>query len=78
MGFFSPHFSQICQGSVNLVYLFKEPTFCVIDSFIYFFVSISLISALIFIISLILFWNLLVPFPDGRACLPATVASFVY
>jgi hypothetical protein len=23
-----PHFSQICQGLVNLVYFFKEPAFC--------------------------------------------------
>jgi hypothetical protein len=34
--FFSPHFSQICQGSVNLVYFFKEPAFCFIDSTQYF------------------------------------------
>jgi hypothetical protein len=23
LGFFSPHFSQVCQGSVNLIYFFK-------------------------------------------------------
>jgi hypothetical protein len=52
--FFCPHFSQICQESVNLVYFFKEYAFCFVDSLCGFFVSISLISALIFIISLLL------------------------
>jgi hypothetical protein len=57
MGFFSLHFSQVCQGTVNLVYFFKKPAFCFID-FLYFVVvvvvSISLISALIYITSLLL------------------------
>jgi hypothetical protein len=49
LGLFPPHFSQICQGLVNLVYFFKEPAFCFIDSlYIYIFISISLILALIF------------------------------
>jgi hypothetical protein len=53
LGLFSPHFSQICQGIVNLIYFLKESAFCFIDFFsVYFLVSISLISALIFIISL--------------------------
>jgi hypothetical protein len=39
--FFSPHFSQVCQGSVNLIYFFKEPAFCFIDS-LYLFVPILL------------------------------------
>jgi hypothetical protein len=30
--FFSPHFSKICQGFVNLVYFFKQEAFCFIDS----------------------------------------------
>jgi hypothetical protein len=60
LDFFSPHFSQVCQGSVNLVYFFNEPAFCFIDSFYGFFVvvvvvSVSLISALVFIISFLLF-----------------------
>jgi hypothetical protein len=29
---FPPHFSQICQGIVDLAYLFKVPAFCFIDS----------------------------------------------
>jgi hypothetical protein len=52
--FFSPHFSQVCPGSANLIYFFKEPTFFFIDSLYFFFVSISLISALILIISFLL------------------------
>jgi hypothetical protein len=54
---FSPHFSQVCQGSVNLIYFFKEPAFCFIGSlciYIYILVSISLISALILIVSFLL------------------------
>jgi hypothetical protein len=35
--FFSPHFSQVCQGSVNPVYFFKEPAFCFVDSLYVFF-----------------------------------------
>jgi hypothetical protein len=31
-GLFLPHFSQICQGFGNLVYFFKEPAFCLVDS----------------------------------------------
>jgi hypothetical protein len=50
--FFCLHFSQVCQGSVNLVYFFKEPAFCFID-FLYFF-SISFISSHLFIISFLL------------------------
>jgi hypothetical protein len=34
---FPLHFSQICQGLINLVYFFKEPTFCFIDSLYGFF-----------------------------------------
>jgi hypothetical protein len=52
LGFFSPPFSQVCQGSLNLTYFFKEPAFYFIDS-IFLFVSTSLTSALIFIISLL-------------------------
>jgi hypothetical protein len=56
---FPPHFSQICQGLVNLIYFFEEPVFCFLDSLYGFLVSISLISALIFIISvLLLVWGL--------------------
>jgi hypothetical protein len=63
LGFFSPHFSQVCQGSVNLIYFFKEPAFCFIDSLYGFFVSISLISTLILIIfSFCLFWHFFVLF----------------
>jgi hypothetical protein len=37
LGFFFPHFSQVCQGSVNLVYFFKEPAFYFIVSlYVYF------------------------------------------
>jgi hypothetical protein len=32
LGLFHPHFSQIFQRLVNLVWIFKEPTFCFIDS----------------------------------------------
>jgi hypothetical protein len=42
---FSPHFSQVCQGSVDLVYFFKEPTFCFINSlqvfFCFYFIDFS-------------------------------------
>jgi hypothetical protein len=48
LGFFSPQFSQVCQGYVNLVYFLKETAFCFVDSLYSFLVSISLISALIF------------------------------
>jgi hypothetical protein len=61
LGFFSPHFCQVCQGSVNLAYFLKEPAFCFIDSLYFFVVSISLILSLIFIIPLLLLdWDLLV------------------
>jgi hypothetical protein len=32
LGFFSPHFNQIYQGSVNLVYFFNEPAFSFVDT----------------------------------------------
>jgi hypothetical protein len=48
LGFFPPHFSKIWQGSANLVYYFKEPAFCFIDSLYGFLFSISLILALIY------------------------------
>jgi hypothetical protein len=32
LGLSPPHFSQICQGCVNIVYFFKEPAFCFVDS----------------------------------------------
>jgi hypothetical protein len=35
--FSSPHFSQVCQGSVNLVYFLKEQAFCFLDSLYGFF-----------------------------------------
>jgi hypothetical protein len=35
--FLSPDFSQICQRSANLVYFFKEPAFCFVDSLYSFF-----------------------------------------
>jgi hypothetical protein len=55
LGLFPPHFSQISQGLVNLTYFFKEPAFYFVDSlYVFFFVPISLISAIIFIISLLL------------------------
>jgi hypothetical protein len=56
LGFLSPHFSQICQGCVNLIYFFKEPAFCFIDPLYVFclFASVSLLSALILIISFLL------------------------
>jgi hypothetical protein len=50
LGLFPPHFSQICQGSANLIYFFKEPAFLVFLILCVFLVSISLILALIFII----------------------------
>jgi hypothetical protein len=55
LGLFPPHFSQICQGPVNLVYFFKEPAFCFIDS-LYGFLGLYFndIFVLIFIISLLL------------------------
>jgi hypothetical protein len=64
LGFSSPLFSQVCHGSVNLVFVVKEPAFCFVGSLYVFFclfVSVSLILALIFIISLLLlFWDLLI------------------
>jgi hypothetical protein len=42
LSFFSPHFSQVCQESVNLIYFFKEPIFCFIDSLYGFFVCLFL------------------------------------
>jgi hypothetical protein len=48
---FPSHLSQICQGLVNLVYFFKEPAFCFVDSSYGFLVYISLILALIFYFS---------------------------
>jgi hypothetical protein len=32
LGLFSPHFGQICQVSVSLVYFVKKSAFCFIDS----------------------------------------------
>jgi hypothetical protein len=53
--FFSPHFSQVWQASVSLIYFFQEPVFCfIVSSYFCLFVSASLISALIFIIFLLL------------------------
>jgi ABC-type spermidine/putrescine transport system permease subunit I len=48
--FFTPHFGQVCQGSVNLVSFFKKPAFCFLDSLMVFVVvvAISLILAYIF------------------------------
>jgi hypothetical protein len=57
---FSLHFSQVCQASVDLVYFVKEPTFCFIHSLYGFFVSMSLISTVIFIIFLLFVLRLLV------------------
>jgi hypothetical protein len=59
LGLFPPHFIQSSQGVFNLVYFFKEAALCFIDSLYGFFgfsflVFISLISALIIIISLLL------------------------
>jgi hypothetical protein len=54
LGLSPHHFSQICQGFMSVIYFFKEPAFCFVDSFYGFLVSISLISAIIFIISLLL------------------------
>jgi hypothetical protein len=49
------HFSQVCQGSVNLVYFFKEPAFCFIDSLYGLFFGFYFINfGTIFIISLLL------------------------
>jgi hypothetical protein len=31
LDFFSPHFCQIFQGSLNLAYFFKNAAFCFID-----------------------------------------------
>jgi hypothetical protein len=57
---FPSHFSQIGQGIVYLVYFFKEPTFCFVDSSDGFLVYISLILALIFLfLSFSLVWVLL-------------------
>jgi hypothetical protein len=58
LGLFPLHFIWIFQGLVNLVYFFKEPAFCFIDSLYAFLFSISLILA--FISLLCLFWILLV------------------
>jgi hypothetical protein len=51
--FFPLHFSQICQGFINLIYFFKDPALCMLV-FFFFLVSISLILALIFVVSLLL------------------------
>jgi hypothetical protein len=52
LGLFPPHFSQICQWSVNLVYFFQRTCFLfcwyVDMGFFFFLVSISLILAFIF------------------------------
>jgi hypothetical protein len=37
LGFFRPHFSQVWQGFVNLVYFFKETAFLFVDSLYDFF-----------------------------------------
>jgi hypothetical protein len=55
---FPPHFSQICQGLVNLVYFVKGPTSCFIDYLYELLVSNSLILALIFITSFLLVLDL--------------------
>jgi hypothetical protein len=53
-GSFLLHFSQICKGFVNLVYFFKEPAFCSVDS-LYFFFGLHFINfSLIGMISLLL------------------------
>jgi hypothetical protein len=47
LGFFSSlHFRQVCQGSVTLIYFFKEPVFYFIDSlyglfFCFYFIDFS-------------------------------------
>jgi hypothetical protein len=35
--FFLSSFSQVCQGSVNFVYFFKEPAFCLLILCMFFF-----------------------------------------
>jgi hypothetical protein len=37
LGLFPPQFSQVCQGFINLPYLFKEPVFGFFDSLYVFF-----------------------------------------
>jgi hypothetical protein len=32
LGLFLPHFSQICQGLINLFYFFRELVFCFVHS----------------------------------------------
>jgi hypothetical protein len=60
LGLFPPYFSQICQGLVNLVYWFKEPAFCFIDS-LYGFFGLYFINLALFLLYLsCLFWVLLV------------------
>jgi hypothetical protein len=54
LGFFSPHFRQICQGLVNFFLFFKKSAFCFFKSLFGVFGLHSLILALIFIISLLL------------------------
>jgi hypothetical protein len=53
-GLFPPLFSQICQGFVNLVYFFKEPAFCFVDSLYGSFGLYFINLALIFVIPLLL------------------------
>jgi hypothetical protein len=55
VGFFSPHFSQICQVLFNLVYFFQEWAFCFID-YLYGFFGLYFINfgAYFFIIPLFL------------------------
>jgi hypothetical protein len=61
LGFLSPNFSQVWQGSVNLTYFFKEPAFCFIDSsYVLKKISISLIRPLFLLFLSSLFWDLLV------------------
>jgi hypothetical protein len=61
--FFSLHFSQVCQGSVNLVNFFKELSFCFTDS-LYFccccFYIINFLLYFLLFLSFCLFWVLLV------------------
>jgi hypothetical protein len=40
LGFFFPHFSQVCQGFVSVVYFLKEPAFCFADSLYVFIVAV--------------------------------------
>jgi hypothetical protein len=56
LGVFHPHFSQIGQGLVNLIYFLQGPAFCFVDSLYGFLVSVPLILALVFITSLSFCW----------------------